>query len=106
VVVSIYSNFAGQVELPEETVDFIAELSSRNISHVVVSFGSPYLISEFPEVQGYLLAWSSSQVSQVAAADALLGKFAITGKVPTSMNPHFEIGDGIQVASKGAMNGR
>lgn len=106
VVVSIYSNFAGQVELPEETVDFISELSSRNISHVVVSFGSPYLISEFPEVQGYLLAWSSSQVSQVAAADALLGKFAITGKVPTSMNPHFEIGDGIQVASKGEMNGR
>jgi len=106
VVVSIYSNFAGQVELPEETVDFIKELSARNISHIVVSFGSPYLISEFPEVQGYLLAWSSSEVSQKAAADALLGKFAITGKAPISMDPHFEIGDGIQVGAKGETDGR
>lgn len=106
VVVSIYSNFAGQVELPEETIDFIKELSARNISHIVVSFGSPYLISEFPEVQGYLLAWSSSEVSQKAAADALLGKFAITGKAPISMDPHFEIGDGIQVGAKGETDGR
>ena len=106
VVISIYSNFAGQVELPEETVDFIKELSARNISHIVVSFGSPYLISEFPEVQGYLLAWSSSEVSQKAAADALLGKFPITGRVPISMDPHFELGDGIQVGAKGEADGR
>ena len=106
VVISIYSNFAGQVELPEETVNFIKELSARNISHIVVSFGSPYLISEFPGVQGYLLAWSSSEVSQKAAADALLGKFPITGRVPISMDPHFELGDGIQVGAKGEADGR
>ena len=72
----------------------------------IIGFGSPYLISEFPAVQGYLLAWSSSEVSQKAAADALLGKFPITGRVPISMDPHFELGDGIQVGTKGEADGR
>ena len=73
VVVSVYSNYAGRVEIPDATMEFVKELSRRRVTHIVISFGNPYLISLFPDAQAYLLAWSSAQVSQQAAALAQLG---------------------------------
>jgi beta-N-acetylhexosaminidase len=105
VVVSVYSNFAGRVELPDATVEFVNELSKRSITHVVISFGTPYLISMFPDAQAYLLAWSSSDYSQEAAADALVGTIAITGRTPTGMAPFFAVGDGIQIPRKASRSG-
>ena len=106
VVVSVYSNYAGRVELPDATVEFVNELARRRITHVVISFGNPYLISLFPDAQVYLLAWSSAQVSQQAGADALFGDVAITGHSPIGMDPFFEVGDGIQVPLKVSVGGR
>ena len=105
VVVSIYSNYAGRVELPDATVDFVNELARRSITHVVISFGNPYLISLFPDARSYLLAWSSAQVSQEAAADALFAAIPITGRSPIGMEPFFALGDGIQVPLKASASG-
>ncbi len=106
VIVSVYSNFAGRVELPDATIEFVNELARRRVTHVVISFGSPYLISLFPDAQAYLLAWSSAQVSQQAAADALFGGIAISGRSPTGMDPFFALGDGIQIPLKVSAGGR
>jgi len=105
VVVSVYSNYAGRVEIPEATMEFVKELSRRGVTHVVISFGNPYLISLFPDAQAYLLAWSSAQVSQQAAADALFGGIAITGRSPIGMEPFFGVGDGIQIPPKVRVSG-
>ena len=106
VVVSVYSNFAGRVDLPDETVDFVNELARRRITHVVISFGNPYLIADFPDAQAYVLAWSSAQVSQQAAAVALFGGIEINGRSPTGMEPYFTLGDGIQIPKKTNTSGR
>ena len=106
VVVSVYSNYAGRVELPDATVEFVNELARRRITHVVISFGNPYMISMFPDAQVYLLAWSSAQVSQQAAADALFGGIEISGRSPTGMEPFFAVGDGIQIPPKVSVSGR
>ena len=106
VVVSVYSNFAGRIEMSEEFVDFVNELSARRITHVVVSFGNPYLIRDFPDVQGYLLAWGGTAASQRAAASALFGGQPITGRSPISMPPYFERGDGLQIPAKDVLGGR
>ena len=106
VVVSVYSNYAGRVELPDATVEFVNELARRRVTHVVISFGNPYLISMFPDARVYLLAWSSAQVSQQAAADALFGDIAITGHSPVGMDPFFAVGDGIQVPQRVGASGR
>jgi beta-glucosidase-like glycosyl hydrolase len=106
VVVSVYTNFAGRVELPDATVELVNELARRRVTHVVISFGNPYLISLFPDARAYLLAWSSAQVSQQAAADALFGTIAISGRSPTGMEPFFAVGDGIQIPLKVSASGR
>jgi beta-N-acetylhexosaminidase len=100
VVVNTYVtavSYQGSVAIPEELAGFIQRLSDSGVPHIVVSFGNPYLIRDFPEVQSYMLAWSGSQVSQRAAARALFGAFEIAGRVPTRIPPLFEIGAGISI---------
>ncbi len=103
VVVSTYVtavSYSGSVAIPDELVDFIERLRQIGVPHVVVSFGNPYLISSFPEVQAYMLAWNGSEASQRAAARALLGQVDIVGRSPTGIPPLFQIGDGIMLPSR------
>jgi beta-N-acetylhexosaminidase len=93
-------NVSGSFTLPAELVDFIRHLDRTGVPHVVVSFGNPYLIMDFPDVQSYLLAWSGSEASQRAAARAILGESDIAGRVPTRIPPLFQIGDGLTIPSK------
>jgi beta-N-acetylhexosaminidase len=100
VVVSLYAGVGTAQDrpaIPEEMTAFIGELVRERISHVVISFGNPYLVSEVPDVQAYLLAWHGTAVSQRAVAKALFGTIPIQGRTPTMIPPGFQIGDGIQL---------
>ena len=100
VVISTYvtaASISGTSTIPDDLVDFIATVRRSGRPHVVVSFGNPYLVTSFPDVQAYMLAWNGSEASQRAAARALLGRFAIAGRVPTRIPPLFEIGDGLMI---------
>jgi beta-N-acetylhexosaminidase len=78
---------------------FMEQLSASGKNVVAVSFGSPYLVSAYPSVAAYLLAWGGAPVSQRAAAAALLGRTPIGGKLPISIPPWFKTGDGIDRAA-------
>jgi beta-glucosidase-like glycosyl hydrolase len=109
VVVSIYVtavSYSNTVAVPQEVADFVRQLEAIGKPHVVVSFGNPYLISDFPDVRAYMLAWSGSEVSQRAAARALFGEFDIRGRTPTRIPGFAEIGDGIVVPRKSATGSR
>ncbi len=62
---------------------------------VVTSFGNPYVLAQFPDVSTYMLAWGQTETSQRAAARALLGQIAITGKLPISIPPYHQFGEGL-----------
>ncbi|MSR35376.1 MAG: glycoside hydrolase family 3 protein [Gemmatimonadetes bacterium] len=100
VVVSVYQTPWDPPGLPEELSDFIEELGRRKVPHVVVAFGNPYMITRFPDIQAYLLAWSGTAVAQRAAARALVGKTPINGRTPTRIPPAFEIGAGITLPAR------
>jgi beta-N-acetylhexosaminidase len=109
VVVSIYVtavSYSNTVAVPEEVADFVRQLDAIGKPHVVVSFGNPYLITDFPDVRAYMLGWSGSEVSQRAAARALFGEFDIRGRTPTRIPGFAEIGDGIVVPRKTAIGSR
>ena len=97
---------SGSLALPEEVVDFAGQLTEIGVPHIVVSFGNPYLITELPDVRAYMLAWSGSEASQTAAAQALFGDIEISGRVPTRIPPLYEIGDGIMIPKKLTGNDR
>ena len=99
-------SYSGSLALPEEVVDFAGQLTEIGVPHIVISFGNPYLITELPDVRAYMLAWSGSEVSQTAAAQALFGEIEISGRVPTRIPPLYEIGDGIMIPKKLTGNDR
>ena len=83
---------------PGAFVDFVSKLQARHARTVLISFGTPYLLQQAPSVSTYMIAWGPSQASQQAAARALLGKCAITGRLPISLPPFARFGDGEQRA--------
>jgi beta-N-acetylhexosaminidase len=101
VVVSMYgrvrSGAANSVGLPEQGVRVIKELLARKAPVVGVSFGNPYVLQGFPELQTYVVAYGDMPSLQRAAALALVGKADITGRLPISLPGLYARGTGIQV---------
>lgn len=62
---------------------------------VLISFGSPYVLAAFPEAPAYMIAWGGREVPQEAAARALVGAEAIGGRLPVSVPPLHEAGEGL-----------
>ncbi|MEO5580971.1 MAG: glycoside hydrolase family 3 N-terminal domain-containing protein [Gemmatimonadaceae bacterium] len=86
----------GSISTEGDLPALIEGLTAAGKAVIAVSFGSPYLLSAFPSVPAYMLAWGGAPVSQRAAAAALLGEIAIRGKLPISLPPHFAAGAGIE----------
>ncbi|WP_420633740.1 glycoside hydrolase family 3 N-terminal domain-containing protein [Candidatus Palauibacter sp.] len=81
-------------DLPEDTRRFLDGLQASGRTAVLLSFGSPYLLTSIPHAKAYLLAWGGGEASQQAAARALLGA-PISGRLPISLPPLHALGDGL-----------
>lgn len=96
---------AGSVALPSELQDF-AGRAGRLTPLVLISFGNPYLLTALPEVGTYLVAWGDREVSQRAAARAVTGAAPLSGRLPISIPPLHERGEGIERAADPVMAAR
>ena len=101
VLVSIYVTGRAPGAVPDGLVEFVEELGRGGVPHVVTVFGNPYVLSDLPGARSYMLAWSGAEVSQRAAAAALLGRIPVTGRMPTHVPPDYERGGGIQLPARG-----
>jgi beta-N-acetylhexosaminidase len=102
--VTIVSSYVGQswdatsASAPESFTNFLRTLADRGRKPIVVAFGNPYLLQQLPWVGTYLVAWGGFPVSQIAAARAILGANAISGRLPISIPPDVDRGRGEQRA--------
>jgi beta-N-acetylhexosaminidase len=69
---------------------------SRQTPAAVVSFASPYYLSSMPDIDAYMCTYSYLDVAQAAAADALLGKFPMTGRLPISIPGFYAYGHRVE----------
>jgi len=68
---------------------------TRQLPHVpvtVVSFASPYYLESMPDVDGYVCTYSYQKASQRAAANAILGKSGMTGRLPVTIPGFYHYG--------------
>jgi beta-N-acetylhexosaminidase len=56
---------------------------------ILVSFGNPYVIRQFPGVTSYVCAYSDCDATQEAAARAVAGKIPFKGKLPIKIPADF-----------------
>jgi beta-N-acetylhexosaminidase len=88
VIVSSYLNITSATataSAPGGLIDLVNALVKRGRRPIIVGFGNPYLLQEIPGVPSYLVAWGPSVVSQQAAAQALLGRIPIQGRLPITI---------------------
>ena len=102
VVVAFYSRLTagkGSVALDPYHIEVIHQLKQAQKPVVVVSFGSPYFLKYFPDVDAYLCAYRFTGIVQRAAAQAVLGELDVTGRLPVSIPNLYPVGHGITLNS-------
>ena len=85
------------VGLPDNPAKLLRELLAEKRAVVGISFGNPYLLLNFADLQTYLVAYGDMPSLQRAAARAILGQQNITGKLPITLPGLHSRGTGIQL---------
>lgn len=100
-VFSIPQSWKGRIFLTKAQTDFIREILKRSNRVILVSFGNPYLISEFPGVSSYLVGYYSSDLIQKSVYEALIGIKDIQGVLPVNIDGIAKRGHGIKLIGLG-----
>lgn len=77
--------FAGKTGLDAPLVEQVRAARRAHRRVIVVSFGSPYVLKHFPDVDVYVCTYSEDAASQRAAARALSGEITFQGKLPVTV---------------------
>lgn len=103
VVIGLFSRLGarkGSVDIDLRHVQTVKDLVKGGVPVVAVSFGSPYFIKHFPEVDAYLCAYRFAAEAQRAAVRALFGEIDIKGMLPVSIPGLYPMGFGIVLPEK------
>jgi hypothetical protein len=84
----------GRATVPPHIAAWVDSIASARPS-VVIALGNPYVLRQVPRAQAYMTTFGIGDALEIAAARALVGAHAITGRSPVSLPGFFGIGDGI-----------
>jgi len=87
----------GTVGLQDRHLALVRQAAGWDTPTVVISFGSPYFLRDFPDVDVYLCAYRYSDEAQKTAAAALFGEIPLRGRLPVSIPGLYPAGTGIQL---------
>jgi beta-N-acetylhexosaminidase len=99
IIVAIYAKvkaWTGEISIKQRDREIVNTLASLGKKMIVISFGNPYLLKEFPSVPGYMCAYGDAETSISAALRVLSGKIGIKGKLPVSVTDEYRFGWGIE----------
>jgi beta-N-acetylhexosaminidase len=85
----------GRVAIPPQVASWIDGMAGRR-QVIVVAFGNPYVIRQFPNVGAYMAAYGVTDDLERAAARAIVGAESITGVAPVTLPGFFKAGEGIR----------
>ena len=97
--------YQGTVSLSNKHKKFVQKIINSKIPTILISFGNPYILSQFSEVDAYLCGFGDTKATQSAMLKALLGEIDIDGKLPVSIpETKYIIGDGFKLLKKMSKN--
>ena len=86
----------GRIALPELAKPALEKIRQSGTRIVGVSFGTPYLLRELPDLATYAVAYGGQPVMQAAAVRALFGEAGFSGRLPVTIPGVAARGEGIQ----------
>ncbi len=90
----------GTVAMDPSHAALLERLASAGAPLVVVSYGNPYLLEQFPEVGAYVCTFGWETSSQRAAVEVLLGETPATGRLPISIPGLHPSGHGLELPER------
>lgn len=94
------------VAVPSASASLLQQvLQAAPAKTVVIAMGSPYVISQFPDIQTYLCTYSNMKVSENSAVKAIFGEIPFTGHLPVSIPDIAPRGVGLSHASQRSTGG-
>ncbi len=88
------------VNLPDSVAALVGSLVAGGTPVLAVSFGSPYILGQIPRTPTFLAAWAATEFAERAAAEALLGRADVSGRLPVALPPIAVLGGGLMRAGR------
>lgn len=101
IIVSIHrmtNKAADRFGLTQETLNLIQELNKEK-DIILVVFGSPYSLAWFENIGHLVMAYEDQPETQDLTAQALVGVFGCSGKLPVTASPIFPVHSGYTTPS-------
>jgi beta-N-acetylhexosaminidase len=89
--------FRGTADMADGHARLLTRLREAGRPVIVVSFGSPYLLRQFPDVPVYVAAYGGAESSQRAAVSALFGEHPVEGRLPVTLPGLYPYGHGLSL---------
>jgi beta-N-acetylhexosaminidase len=93
----VRSGAKNSVGVPEAGATILNDLLANNKKVIGVSYGNPYVLTSFPKLRTYVVAYGDMSELQIASVKAILGLQDITGRLPISLPGLYPRGTGIQL---------
>jgi len=90
-----WGSYKGSASLPDSTAKLLKNVLQSPKMTAVVSFGSPYVLRQFPETSSFLCAYGTEPLAVRAAARALFGEIPVKATLPVSIPGCHKAGDGL-----------
>jgi beta-N-acetylhexosaminidase len=98
IIAAVYAKVrygTGKISINHSHVELLNTLDKFGKKLIVISFGNPYLMDEFPNISNYICAYGDADVSINSAINAIYGDIKFKGRLPVSINDSFKFGSGI-----------
>ncbi len=98
VIVSAYVRvraYQASLALPEKHSRLLKQILASGKPVVLISFGNPYIVIEYPNVKAYICSYSDAQPVVEATAEVLFGEISPQGKLPINIPGFATLGTGL-----------
>jgi beta-glucosidase-like glycosyl hydrolase/CubicO group peptidase (beta-lactamase class C family) len=92
--------FRGTADMPEAQARLLQRLHAAGRPLIVVSYGSPYLLRQFPDVPVYVCTYGWAESSQRAAISAIFGEHPVGGRLPVTLPGLYSYGHGLDLSRR------
>jgi beta-N-acetylhexosaminidase len=103
IVLAVYVSIGawkGESKFSAELQGLFAKLAGSKKHLVTIAFGDPYVLRTLPLSDGMIATYAGLRKSEETAAQAMLGKAEVVGKLPVTIPGRFKRGDGIHMMPK------
>jgi beta-N-acetylhexosaminidase len=90
----------GSVDLLPRQIELVKQMAAGPAKVVVLSFGSPYFLGHFPEVDAYVCLYRGTAQAQEVAAKAVFGEIDVVGRLPVSIPGLYPLGHGLVLSKQ------